>query len=123
MGSFAYADDIVLLPPSVSSLRLQLEMCENFSQGYNIKFNAKKSKLIIYGGSPVSVEFQGRVIPTCTCEKHVGNLVGTDNEIKHKMIRNACNDMYSRLNLLMQQFKSLDRTILYKLLNNFCLSI
>ena len=89
MGSFTYADDIVLLSPSVSSLRLQLEMCENFSQDCNIKFNAQKSKLIIYGDSPVSIEFQGRVIPTCTSEKHAGNLVGTDNEIKHKMIRNA----------------------------------
>ena len=39
------------------------------------------------------------------------------------MIRIACNDMYSRLNLLMQQFKSLGRTILYKLCNNFCLSL
>ena len=54
MGSFAYADDIVLLPPSVSSLRLQLEMCENFSQDYNIKFNAEKSMGIVYDDSPVS---------------------------------------------------------------------
>ena len=26
----------------------------------------------------------GSAIPTSTSEKHVGNLVGTDNEIKHK---------------------------------------
>ena len=123
MGSFAYADDIVLLSPSVSSLKLQLEICHKFSQDYNIKFNAEKSKLIIYGGSPVSIEFQGRDIPICTSEKHVGNLVGSDHEIKQTIIRNACNDMYSRLNLLMQQFKCLDRTILYKLFNSFCLSL
>ena len=94
-----------------------------FSQDFNNKFNAEKSKLIICGDSPVSIEFQGRVIPACTSETHVGNLLGTDKEIKHNMICDACNDMYSQLNLLMQQFKSLDRTILYKLFNNFCLSV
>ena len=55
MGSFAYANDIVLLSLSVSSLRLQLEMSENFSQDYNMKFNAEKSKLIIYGDSQVCI--------------------------------------------------------------------
>ena len=123
MGSFAYADDIVLLSPSVSSLNSQLEICEVFSQEYNIKFNAAKSKIITYGDSAISLEFQGRIIPVCTSEKHVGNLVGTDPEIVHTVIRNACNDMYSRLNLLLRQFKSLDRIILYKLFNNFCLSL
>ena len=69
------------------------------------------------------LNFEAELFLHAQVRKHVGNLVGTDNEIKHKMTRNACNDMYNRLNLLMQQFKSLDRTILYKLFNNFCLSV
>ena len=39
MGSFTYADDIVLLLPSLSSLKIHLEICEEFSQDYNIKLN------------------------------------------------------------------------------------
>ena len=49
--------------------------------------------------------------------------MGTDHELNHTMIRNACTDMHSRLNLLMQHFKCLDSTILYRLFNNFCLSL
>ena len=48
MGSFAYADDIVLLSPSVSSLELQLKSCENFPQDYNIKFNAEKKASLLF---------------------------------------------------------------------------
>ena len=75
-GSFAYADDIVLLSPTVSSLDKQLAICDQFPQKINMNFNATKSKLTVYGKSNVHDKFQGQTIPTCSVEYDVGNLVG-----------------------------------------------
>ena len=40
----AYADDIVLLAPTVDALRRMLKICDNNASEFNIVFNAKISK-------------------------------------------------------------------------------
>ena len=45
-GAFAYADDIVLLAPSLSSLRLMLSTCEEFAASHGLSFKPSKSQLI-----------------------------------------------------------------------------
>ena len=125
MGSFAYADNIVLLSPTVSSLHNQLALCDHFSHEFNINFNATKSKLFVYGRNDVHVEFQGQTIPTCSDEFHVGNLVGSNPAVDQIAIKNACtgNQLYSRLNLLIRQFSYVDSFTLYSLFNTFCMSM
>ena len=44
MGGLCYADDLVLLAPSVSALRMMLSICETLSHG--LKFNSQKTQLI-----------------------------------------------------------------------------
>ena len=56
-GAFGYADDIMLLGPSVSGLQNMLECCSEFAYTYNVKFDPSKSKCITYSqkkniGSP-----------------------------------------------------------------------
>ena len=123
MGSFAYADDIVLLAPTVASLQAQLVVCEQFSKDFNIKFNASKSKLLVFGGNSVEIKFQGHVIPVGVKECHIGNLIGTDDNICHDVIKAACCDIYSKFNLLVRQFHAVDKFIMYKLFNSYCLSL
>ena len=45
-GALAYADDIVLLVPSSRAMRLILTICDEYAEGFEIVFNAKKSKWI-----------------------------------------------------------------------------
>ena len=45
-GAFWYADDIMLLSPSVSRLQNMLDCCSEFASTYNVKFNPSKSKCI-----------------------------------------------------------------------------
>ena len=47
-GALAYADDLMLLSPSVSALRKIANICQNYAQEYDIKFNGSKSQLIIF---------------------------------------------------------------------------
>ncbi len=56
-GAFGYADDIMLLSPSVSGLQNMLDCCSEFASTYNVKFNPSKSKCITFSqkkniGSP-----------------------------------------------------------------------
>ena len=45
-GALAYADDIVLLAPSNRVMRLMLKICDEYAEGFDIVFNAKKAKCI-----------------------------------------------------------------------------
>jgi len=45
VGVLAYADDIVLVVPSATALRIMLAICEDYANEYCICFNAATSKL------------------------------------------------------------------------------
>ena len=47
-GAFGYADDIVLLAPSLDALRHMIGICEDYAQEFHIFFNPSKSKLMYY---------------------------------------------------------------------------
>ena len=47
VGALAYADDIVLVCPTLSAMRKMLSICDAFAVEYDIKFNAQKSKLLM----------------------------------------------------------------------------
>ena len=47
-GDFGYADDIVLLVPTVTSLNKLYDVCKQHGQEYSIMFNPHKSKLPVY---------------------------------------------------------------------------
>ena len=46
-----YADDIVLLSPSATGLSLLLHVCGNYGLEHDIRFNSKKSAVIIFRNS------------------------------------------------------------------------
>ena len=48
VGALAYADDIVLLAPSPSSMRKLLAICESYALDYDVLFNASKSNFIVF---------------------------------------------------------------------------
>ena len=52
VGAVSYADDIALLVPSPSALRLMLEYCEEFAISRGLSFNPNKTQLIRFGTQP-----------------------------------------------------------------------
>jgi hypothetical protein len=48
-GVFSYADDIILLSPTLKGLQSMLDICNDFGIKYHIKFNEKKTQCIIFG--------------------------------------------------------------------------
>ena len=54
VGGVCYADDIALLAPSPSALRMMLSICEEFALTHGLKFNAAKTQLIRFSQHPHS---------------------------------------------------------------------
>ena len=69
VGALAYADDIVLLAPSASALRIMLAICDNYAKEYSITFNASKSKclVVLLGNRQCLLDYARR------CTFHVGD--------------------------------------------------
>ena len=124
-GAVAYADDVVLLSPTVSNLKSMLKICEEFSKEFHINFNASKSKLIIFGEctSDVKVYLQGNLISLVSTEKHVGNIVGNDPDTMSQSVHVACNHLYGKLNFLINQIGACRSHIMYLLFKNYCMSL
>ena len=47
-GAFCYTDDIVLLVPCASALRIMLDICSSFATKRKLEFNANKTQLICF---------------------------------------------------------------------------
>ena len=48
-GVFGYADDLILLSPSLTGLKNMIKICEEYAAEHDILFNGKKSKYLIFG--------------------------------------------------------------------------
>ena len=46
---FAYADDVILLAPTISEMRRMLKMCEIYCIDYGLKLNVEKSEILLFG--------------------------------------------------------------------------
>ena len=69
-GALSYADDVIILAPTMSSVYSMLSICEKFANDYDVIFNASKSNLLIFPASfdgqyqyeNISVHFMGGTI-------------------------------------------------------------
>ncbi len=48
-GAVCYADDLTLLAPSPSALRLMLKCCDDFTTSHGLMFNYSKTQLLRFG--------------------------------------------------------------------------
>ncbi|CAH2106699.1 unnamed protein product [Euphydryas editha] len=48
INNISYADDMVLLSPSISALRRLLSICQVYAEAHGLKYNAKKSEIMVF---------------------------------------------------------------------------
>ena len=80
VGSLCYADDIALLAPSPSALRILLRECELFATDHNLIFNATKTQLICFRSSPKvkctgKFFFSGHLLEFSDTVTHLGHVL------------------------------------------------
>ena len=79
-GAFCYADDLVLLAPTPSALRIMISLCEEFARKRGLKFNASKTQLIRFSRYPSSnckarIFVCNQVIPIVDTVIHLGHVL------------------------------------------------
>ena len=122
MGCFTYADDIVLLAPTKYALSEMYTVACKFSSEYNMGFNAKKSKLMLFDTYETSsMTINGEELMCTNQEVHLENVNGTCKNATKNVINNATNDFIKRVNVINAQFRSVLSSTKSKLFKTFCM--
>ena len=139
MGSFCYADDVILLAPTRHSLQLMLNICEEFSNSHNMLFSTdpnpvkSKTKCLYFSmnqnkSDPEKVTLNGDKLPWVSNAKHLGNVINTDIT-KHFCYPVTSKDLlikraifYDRVHSLKQEFGFCSKRLLCELLRIYATS-
>ena len=130
VGALAYADNIVLLAPSASALRIMLAICNNYAKEYCISFNANKSKFLVV--LPGNRRFLRNYIDNCTFYvgsnpiEHVDSFAHLGHIITNQLtddadILNRRNDFVGQSNNVLCFFSKLNSFVQNKLFRSYCM--
>ena len=126
-GAVCYADDVALIAPSASALRLMLRACTQFASTHSLIFNASKTQLIKFsrtssGSDSTVFSFCGERLEYSKSVTHLGHILSSDLSdnldvfaVKQGMCRKA--------NHMLTIFRSCDPKTKTKLMQSFCLSL
>ncbi len=118
--ALAYADDVFVLAPSKHALNKMLQICSEFATMYEIIFNATKSQFMYFSDRKSDI-VNNHVVMNGQVINHLCLPLGQDSE--QAAIKQCIDDMYSRLNVMMAEFRFAPRVVLNQLYKSFCLSM
>ena len=127
MGALAYVDDLTLLAPSPSALRLMLLQCEKFGKDHGIRFNPEKTQLICFrkcglpSSTSVKITFAGKQLTSLQSVKHLGQLL-TDNLRDNADIQAKSTDFIRKANSILVRFGTCTPYVLCYLIRSYCTS-
>ena len=128
VGSTCYADDIALLAPSPSALRVLLRECELFATEHNLQFNAAKTQLILCFRSSSKVKYNGKFfflghpLEFADHITHLGHVLHYSLDDSEDIKRSTL-DMCRKANMVLSTFSICDPHVKTVLVSSHCLSL
>ena len=124
VGAFGYADDIILLCPSLKGMREMVKICEEYAISHNILFNGKKSKYLVFGNYKynVSLSVNNEMVPRSESALHLGHLLHTKdtyNQLTEDAIKWFNKSYYS----FMARFGTCNTSTKNRLFHQYCQSM
>ena len=124
-GCFGYADDALLIAPSICSLKLMLNIVDNYGEEYSVKFNPDKCKLISYCQSNTKsidgIYYNNVYIASESSATHVGNLIGPN--LKNQDINEVTNKFILSVNYVLSVFSHCHASVKYRLFKTYCMPL
>ena len=118
-GALAYTDDVSLLCPSMSSLRMMLSIIDEFGKEYDVSFNSEKYQLIVYSDRSVEgIHHNGMFVKSQRSANHLGNIIGP--RVSDKSITYVSDKFSIACNTLLNTFSHLSYDVKYKLFKSYC---
>ena len=113
-GAFGYADDSVLLSPSLYAVKHYITVCEDYAKRSKLMcFNVKHKDFVLYlCNQPVNLVEH---------ETYLGNYIVSD--IFDRSISHTVHTFYLKSNHVISDFRMLDSFNLHKLHSTYCMSL
>ena len=124
-GILGFADDIILLCPSLDGLRKRIKICEDFAEDHSILFNGSKSKLLVFGkyDGSVDIEVNHENVPVCDNAVHLGIELNSKYEDKYEYVNIGTGKFNNQVNYFHATFKSCYSMVKQKLFMQYCGSL
>ncbi|KAJ8714409.1 hypothetical protein PYW07_002634 [Mythimna separata] len=126
-NNFSYADDMVLLAPSIGALRKLLAVCESFVASHGLVYNVKKSVYMVFKSGPKSPPVQplylnGESLNRVYKFKYLGHWVTDDlkDDVDMERERRA---LAVRANMLARRFSRCTDSVKITLFRAYCTSL
>ena len=122
-GIIGYADDILLLAPTVQSLDRMINICETYANEYDIKFNSKKSQFMVFGKcrDNIDVYLNGEKLEMVSKIKYLGNVIS--NCINDPLMTNVKDDFVCKVNSFLANFPNVSSLVKNSLFQQYCMSL
>ncbi|XP_026323656.1 uncharacterized protein LOC113232950 [Hyposmocoma kahamanoa] len=126
INNISYADDMVLLCPSVSAVRKLLNVCERYAEAHGLRYNATKSEVMIFKSgaktySMPTVTLSGVAVPVVNKFKYLGHRV-TDDLSDDLDIDRERRALAVRCNMLASRFARSSKEVKQTLFKAYCQS-
>ena len=121
VGAFGYADDLILLSPTVYGMEIMIKICEDYADEHSIIFNGKKSMYLVFGKyryNPI-LKVNNEIVPRCESAMHLGHLLHTENT-NMALVEYAMNSFNASYHGFMSRFGSCNNITKSKLLHQYC---
>ena len=123
-----YADDIVLLSPSITALKYMINICEEYSRNFDLIFNSNKCELVIFckdkfvkNSKPI-ILMNNSILKISNSYTHLGiNITNNNNQIID--FNNIIRDLKIKCNIIKNEFSKLSYLTKVELFNSHCMSL
>lgn len=126
VNNISYADDMVLLSPSINGLRQLIAVCEKYAVSHGLLYNSKKSELMQFkSGSKaytvLPVELSGKTLSWVKQFKYLGHWV-TDDMTDDLDLERERRALAVRSNMLARRFARCSKDVKLTLFRAYCQS-
>ena len=122
-AAFGYADDLLLLSPSIHGLEILVKTSESFASEYGVTFNAKKTECICFSKNACPLQRQVKVNGQHVMWKEKVKYLGiilTNDMCDDADIRAKRGEFIGSVNRLNAQFRVVPDQIRIRLLQTYC---
>ena len=124
-GALSYADDVVLLCPSLRGLQSMLHICSKFGEEFHMSFNHSKTVCMYMSKSELKCDFNiqldGKQISWVKSCKYLGTIITPDlNDTADILCKRG--QFISTVNNLLRCFSKVPCNLLNQLFDTYCCS-
>ncbi|KAL0872160.1 hypothetical protein ABMA27_004569 [Loxostege sticticalis] len=127
VNNISYADDMVLLSPSISALRKLVNICEGYAEAHGLRYNTSKSEMLVFRAGTKHypmippVTLCGTPLKLVSQFKYLGHWVTADQHDDMDVERER-RALAVRSNMLIRRFAKCTKDVKVTLFKAFCQS-